>query len=125
LLVRGGLFSSGQFLGYDAVKEAAKNSGIMCDGPILHVVGASCAAFLAVTFSTPADYIMNKYMSLRDLGGGDISVLNYVREECGYRGILSFYRGWLLFIIRVGPILCVVMPTYQQFRYLLGIGYLD
>jgi len=126
LLVRGGLFSSGQFLGYDAAKDAAKRNGMMSDGPLLHFIGAIFAGLLAVTFATPADYTMNRYMTLRDMGGGkDVGVLRFIREELGNRGMLSFYRGWIPFFVRVGPIMCVTMPTYEQFRFILGIGYLD
>jgi len=126
LLVRGGLFSSGQFLGYDSAKTVAKNNGIISDGPTLHFIGAIFGALLAVTFSTPADYTMSKYMTFRDMScGRDITILRFVREEFEQRGFKSFYRGWTPFFVRVGPILCVTMPTYEQFRLLLGLGYLD
>jgi len=126
LLVRGGLFSSGQFLGYDAAKDAAKSTRVLSDGPVLHFIGGISAAFLAVTFATPADYTMNKYMTLRDLGGrADQGVLGFIRDELGNRGMLSFYRGWTPFFARVGPIMCFTMPTYEQFRLILGLGYLD
>jgi len=126
LLVRGGLFTSGQFLGYDAAKSASKNTRLLPDGPVLHFISGIFGALLAVTFATPADYTMNRYMTLRDLGGRtDVGVLGFIREEFGNRGMASFYRGWTPFFVRVGPILCVTMPTYEQFRFILGLGYLD
>ena len=60
LVTRGALLTSGQMGGYDATKTIAKRTGIIKDGPLLHVTGSIVAAFCAVTVSAPFDMIMTR-----------------------------------------------------------------
>ena len=51
LVVRGGLLSAGQWLGYDGVKTQCKARGLLPEGCILHVLASVAGGFLSATFA--------------------------------------------------------------------------
>jgi len=125
LCMRGALLTAGHLLGYDGTKDVMKNYGIVEDGPILHLLSSVSAALLASFFCIPADYTMTKYMSLRDRGFSDVSIIRLVRDERKKHGVFRFYRGLSLLTITLFPILTFNNLTYEYLRFQLGIGYMD
>ena len=83
------------------------------------------AALLMCTLSSPADVVATRYQSGPLLGHAYKSpahcALMIAREE----GFGAFYRGWTPFFLRHAPLLCVLMPLYEQLRHLLGLGYME
>jgi len=125
LIVRGATLTSGQFLGYDNAKTIATSYGVK-DGPILHIGASVAAAFCAVTFSCPADVIMTRYMSAKDLGRPYKSVMDCISQEIKANGASLLYRGWTPFFIRIAPIMTFYMPLFEQIRVkVFGLGYFN
>ena len=125
LCMRGALLTAGHLLGYDGTKDIMKGYDIMTDGPFLHFISSTSAAFLASVFCMPADYTMARFMTLQDRGSEKVSVLKLIREDHAKHGILRFYRGFSLMFMMLLPIMCFYNLTYEEMRFQLGIGYLD
>jgi len=126
LVVRGGLFSAGQTLGYDGAKTfLSQQNNYMKEGPALHVVGSVVAAFFATVLSAPADYVMTRYQSASQVGatynGPTDCFLKIVREE----GPLAFYRGWSPYFVRIVPVFLTFHPLFEQLRVLSGLNYMS
>ena len=125
LVVRGSLLSAGQQLGYDGCKTYCKKHSLLQEGPMLHVVGSICAAFLSATAATPADVLMTRYQTASQIGAHYKNVtecaLGMVRTE----GPQVFVRGWCPFFFRLAPLYCMMLPMMEQVRLLLGIGYMS
>jgi hypothetical protein len=124
-MLRGGMMSSGQFLGYDFTKTRAKSSGVMRDGPVLHVLASTVAAFLSTTFAAPFDIILTRMQSAPTLGRHYDGFFHCVRVMAKEEGALVFYRGWTVFFSRVAPVFTCLMPFYEQVRLAMGLGYLN
>ncbi|GAB5367323.1 hypothetical protein AAMO2058_001220500 [Amorphochlora amoebiformis] len=125
LMIRGGMMSSGQFLGYDFTKTQMKGHGWMKDGPMLHALASTTAAFLSTTFAAPFDIIMTRYQAAPTLGIHYKSVLHCAATMARSEGLTVFYRGWSVFFSRVAPVFTCLMPFYEQVRVVLGLGYLN
>lgn len=124
MVVRGSLLNAGHTMGYDYTKTFCQQRGWLEDGPPLHVLASVNAALLMCTLSCPADVVATRYQSGPLLGHRFTSpahcAMAIVREE----GLQAFYQGWTPFFLRHAPLLCVLMPLYEQFRYALGLGYM-
>jgi len=117
---RGALFTAGQMMGYDGFKTFAKCRG-MKDGPTLHLMAGFAASFGASLFSAPADLVTTKYMSAID--GRSLS--NCIRKVYMEEGIIGFWRGWSLSFLRLTPALLTFSIFYENFRYQMGVGYME
>jgi len=124
LMARGALLSAGAQLGYDYVKTTARRQNLMDDGPMLHLISSISSAFLAVTFCTPADFIMTKYQSAPALGIKYKSIFDCIKTVVSKNGVFGLYRGWTPLFMRIGPLFIINMPLYEQCRRLLGLSYL-
>ena len=103
-----------------------KTRGLLQDGVALHFSASVVAAFLSSTFSCPADFIMTRYQTAPVLGGtGKTGLVKYVVELVQAEGILSLYRGWTPLFARVAPVYVIYLPLYEQFRKMLGLGYMQ
>lgn len=116
---RGACFTAGQMLGYDFTKTICKTNGFIDDGTSLHVVSSIVAAFGATMLSTPADFVMSRYVS-RSSG----SLSNCVRAIYEESGIIGFWRGSGICFLRVCPVMLSYSTIYEQLRYHFGLGYL-
>lgn len=122
LVVRGSLLTAGHLGGYDSFKTFALSRGVEEGAPI-HLMASISAAFWAVTLSNPADVIMTKWASAPTLGKRYSGVVECIRTVVRDEGIGTLYRGWSVFFLRLAPLLCVMMPIYEQTRWALGLGY--
>eukprot|EP00040_Diaphanoeca_grandis_P000077 m.14293 g.14293 ORF g.14293 m.14293 type:complete len:297 (-) comp10072_c0_seq2:114-1004(-) len=125
LIVRGALMNSGNTLGYDFIKTYNKKHAIISEGPRVHVVASVVAAFLSSTFSCPADVVMTRFQTAKQMGieykGVSDCVVSILRTE----GAQGFFRGWLPLFSRVCPLYILYLPAYEQVRILLGLDYLN
>lgn len=117
---RGALFTSGQMLGYDGFKTFCKSYGLIEDGTSLHILSSIVAAFGATLLSTPADFIMSRYVTNMSLSLSNC-ILDIYREN----GILGFWRGSVICFVRVCPVMLSYSTIYEQLRYSFGLGYLS
>lgn len=78
LVVRGGLITMGQMTGYDLTKTIFKERGILKDGPVLQLMGATMAAFCATAASAPADITMTRYQTASDQGRAYKNIIHCV-----------------------------------------------
>ncbi len=121
LSARGALFTSGQMLGYDGFKTICKTNELMEDGTKLHIVSSIVAAFGATLLSTPADFVLSRYVS--STSGTTLSqCLKVMYKE---NGILGFWRGYAIGFIRVCPVMLSYSTIYEQLRHYFGLGYLS
>lgn len=116
---RGALFTAGQMLGYDGFKTICKSNELLSDGTTLHVASSIVAAFGATVLSTPADFIMARYISS---ASGSLSFC--IRTIYKENGVLGFWRGSVLCFIRVCPVMLSYSTIYEKLRHQLGLGYL-
>jgi len=125
LVFRGSLLSMGHLGGYDGFKTYALSQNLFENGesPKLHVAASVSAAFFACTLSNPADVIMTRWASAPTLGKEYLSISHMVKSIVREEGPLVLYRGWTVFFARLAPLLCVMMPLYEQTRFFLGLGY--
>eukprot|EP00924_Labyrinthula_sp_SR-Ha-C_P003564 maker-scaffold_53-snap-gene-1.5-mRNA-1 protein AED:0.17 eAED:0.20 QI:0/0/0/1/1/1/3/0/295 len=121
LMARGALLNAGQQLGYDYSKTMLLRNGIT-DGPKVHFTSSICSAFLAVTFCTPADFILTQFNRRR---GEFRSVGDCIVRVYKENGMRVFYTGWVALFIRLGPLFVINMPLYEQVRRLVGLSYLN
>lgn len=119
--LRGALFTAGQMIGYDGLKTAAKARGFE-DGPHLHLLSSVAASFGASFLSAPADLLVARYMSMSTKGDG---LLVCVKEIYDEKGIKGFWRGWSISFLRLTPVMITYSTLYEQFRYKMGLGYLN
>mmetsp|Transcript_2745 Transcript_2745/g.5776 ORF Transcript_2745/g.5776 Transcript_2745/m.5776 type:complete len:344 (-) Transcript_2745:84-1115(-) len=119
--LRGALFTAGQMIGYDGLKTAAKARGFE-DGPYLHLLSSVAASFGASFLSAPADLLVARYMSMATKGD---RLLVCVKEIYDERGIKGFWRGWSISFLRLTPVMITYSTLYEQFRYKMGLGYLN
>jgi solute carrier family 25 oxoglutarate transporter 11 len=68
LVVRGGLLSAGQWLGYDGVKTECKERGLLTDGTLLHVLASLAGGFMSATLACPPDVIMTQWTTALQQG---------------------------------------------------------
>lgn len=122
LIVRGALLNSGNQLGYDYTKTLCRKHNLLKDGPILHVLASGSAAFLAVTFCTPADFILTRFQASR---GKYKNISHCVKDIYSNNRPTVFFTGWTLLFIRLGPLFLINMPLYEQCRRMLGLSYLN
>ena len=120
-MVRGGLLTAGQLMGYDATKKVCRKHLAASDGPLLHVCAASVAALCAATFAAPADVLQTKVMA----GGGAGGVLGCAAAIRNAEGLAGFFRGWTMSFARLLPTFAVGSTIYEQCRLLLGLRYLE
>lgn len=110
--------------GYDWIKAYNREHGILSDGPKLHVVGSIVAAFLASTFSAPADVVMSRYQAAAEMGREYSSTVDCMRAMIREEGPAVFFRGWTPLFSRVAPLYILFLPAYEQVRRLLGLDYM-
>jgi dicarboxylate transporter 10 len=115
---RGALFTAGQLVGYDGCKTMARDAGYK-DNAYLHVASAVSASFWASFLSAPADLVMAKYMSSQN------SLSSSIREIYIQHGVVGFWRGWTVFLVRLTPSLLTYSTLYEQLRHNLGLGYFE
>jgi hypothetical protein len=124
LVLRGALLAAGSQLGYDGVKTVAKENGV-ADAPTLHVCASTVAAFLATTFSSPADILMTNYQTARQRGLNYNGVLHCASTMLKEHGVAVFFKGWSVQFARIAPVFAFNMPLYEQFRKLAGLTYMN
>jgi hypothetical protein len=124
LIIRGALINAGNTLGYDFIKTTNKTHSFVSEGPGLHVLASVVAALLSSTFSVPADFVMTRYQAGPQMGHHYTSVLNCASTLLRQEGPSAFFRGWTPLFVRVAPLYVCYLPVYEQFRRLLGLGYM-
>lgn len=122
LVLRGALLNSGNQLGYDYTKTICKKHNFLSDGPQLHFTASIMAAFLAVTFCTPADFVLTRFQSTQ---GKYASVRHCVKDIYLNNSPAVFFTGWTPLFIRLAPLFLINMPLYEQVRKFVGLSYLN
>ena len=121
---RGALFTAGQMLGYDGFKTFCKTRGIMEDGIRLHIASSIVAAFGSAALSTPADFILARYVSTSSSSLPSKSLMHCVKITYHQDGILGFWRGFGISFLRLCPVMLSYSMMYEQLRRHFGLGYL-
>ena len=125
LMLRGGMLSSGQTLGYDLCKSEAKKRQLLEDGPILHLCASLSSAATATIFGMPCDCVFTQYSSASSHGKEYRNVFHCAACLLREQGGLAFYRGSTAFFFRSAPIFTLYFPIYEQTRKYLGLGFLS
>eukprot|EP00729_Bicosta_minor_P007726 gene7726-35436_t len=125
LVVRGGLLSAGQWLGYDGLKTAVKERDWLEDGTQLHVLASLMGGFMSATLASPADVVMTQWTTARQQGRQHATLLALIRDIYNVGGVAGFFRGWVPFFGRVAPLFAVLLPLHERLRLQMGLGYLD
>lgn len=117
--------NAGNTLGYDFAKTFNREREVLSEGFPLHVLASVFAAFLSTTFSIPADYVMTRFQTARQLPGKTpyTSIISCVVDIARTEGLSAFFRGWVPLFTRVAPVYVCYLPLYEQFRLALGLGY--
>jgi hypothetical protein len=123
LVARGALLSAGQQLGYDGMKTECRRSGLLEEGPVLHVAASVAGALGATVFSTPADVVMTRYQAAAAAGNTN-GMLDCIATIHKQQGPLGFYRGFLPFFVRLCPVFLISLPLTEHLRKLFGLGYM-
>lgn len=121
LSARGALFTSGQMLGYDGFKTFCKDHGLMDDGAKLHIASSIVAAFGATLLSTPADFVLSRYVA----STSETTLSHCIKVIYKENGIIGFWRGYGIGFIRVCPVMLSYSTIYEQLRHYFGLGYLS
>lgn len=122
---RGSLFTAGQMLGYDGFKTICKSNELIDDGIGLHIASSIVAAFGATILSTPADFVMARYVSsIRGTSTSASSLSHCISTIYKEKGIIGFWRGSGICFIRVCPVMLTYSMIYEKLRFCLGYGYL-
>lgn len=122
---RGSLFTAGQMLGYDGFKTICKSNDLIDDGIALHVASSTVAALGATILSTPADFVMARYVSSTNgVSTPSTSLSQCIITIYKEKGIIGFWRGSGICFIRVFPVMLSYSTIYEKLRYCFGCGYL-
>lgn len=105
--------------GYDGFKTLSKAQGAD-DGPLLHIAASIVAAIGATFLSTPADFVMSRYMS----SDRSQSLSFIVKQTYQQTGVCGFWRGSSICFARVAPVILTYSAVYEQLRLHFGLGYL-
>ena len=127
LCVRGALLSAGAQLGYDGSKTLMQSRRAENEEETYatHVCASVVSAFLATSFSAPADFVMTKYQASKLTRSPDASPLRTLVRVVSTSDspFTVLFTGWTTFFVRVAPLFLISMPLYEQTRKLLGIGF--
>jgi len=121
LTIRGSLFTGGQMFGYDGFKSRCKETG-MKDGPQLQIYSSLVSAMLCTVMSTPADFVMSKYMISKRNEQRMSSVMIRIYKS---GGALAFWRGSSVNFVRITPVIMTFSIVYEQMRLFFGFTYLS
>ena len=124
LVLRGALMNAGNTLGYDFTKTHCRKRGLLDDGPVLHFLASTVAAFLSSTFSVPADVVMCRFQTGPQLGRAYSSIFDCVATMAREEGPGVFFRGWVPLFTRVAPLYVLYLPAYEQLRRAFGLDYM-
>ena len=108
-----------QKTGYDGFKTFSKARGAD-DGPLLHIAASIVAAIGATVLSTPADFVMSRYIS----SDRSQSLSFIIKETYEKVGLVGFWRGSSICFARVAPVILTYSAVYEQLRLTFGLGYL-
>eukprot|EP00039_Didymoeca_costata_P000682 m.46800 g.46800 ORF g.46800 m.46800 type:complete len:317 (-) comp10409_c0_seq1:1037-1987(-) len=125
LVIRGSMLTAGQWLGYDGLKTKAKQMQLLQDNAALHIMASVSGGFFATLFACPFDVAMTRWTTVRQSGiiyNSPMDCFIHIYRENGVRG---FFKGWVPFFSRVGPLFVVMLPLFEATRNMLGLGYLD
>lgn len=123
LVARGALFSCGANFGYDQSKRQFRRAGFE-ETIGVHAISSIGSALIAVTLATPFDMLLTKHQTTTTPSSSPLRTLKtMLQQDPG--GILSLYRGWNLFFLRVAPLFLIQLPMYEQVRKLLGMDFME
>mmetsp|Transcript_20332 Transcript_20332/g.48238 ORF Transcript_20332/g.48238 Transcript_20332/m.48238 type:complete len:308 (-) Transcript_20332:98-1021(-) len=107
---------------YEHTKHVAKSSFGLADGPWLHLGAGLVAGVVGTTVAAPADVVRTRVMQE---GKGGASMLGAAVAIARDHGVAGFFRGWLPFYLRVGPLFVLMPALVEQVRHrLFGLGYI-
>jgi len=120
VIARATLLSSSQLASYENLKVRIRGElNLEVDTPALHLGCALISGLIAQTVIQPFDTLRSFFMASNT---GSWSVLiPMIRTEGFFKWA---YRGYLPAMARQGPIMLFQLPLIEQFRILLGVGYL-
>lgn len=121
-VARATLLSGTQLATYDWLKAGVVRGGTWFGGeetPVLHLGCALVSGLVAQTVVQPLDTLRSFFMG--STAGSWDALGPIVRSEGFFRWA---YRGYLPAMARQGPIMLFQLPLIEQFRALLGVGYL-
>ncbi|XP_002741139.1 mitochondrial substrate carrier family protein ucpB-like [Saccoglossus kowalevskii] len=123
---RAAILTATQVPSYDHSKHFILNTGLMKEGPVLHIVSSVFAGFMAAVTTSPVDVIKTRIMSqqIKGIAKGEHRYRNSL--DCFIKtlqseGLFGFYKGFIPNWIRIGPHTIISFFLFEYFRKLVGI----
>lgn len=122
---RSALVSATAVSSYDHAKHTILNAGLLCEGPVLHIVASSIAGFVTNCVTSPIDMVRTRYMNQKKdhnkkplLYRGTIDcIVKTVRKE----GLFGLYKGFIPNWTRTGTHTVVTFFVFEQLRAFVGM----
>ncbi|XP_077978623.1 mitochondrial substrate carrier family protein ucpB-like [Glandiceps talaboti] len=123
---RAAILTATQIPSYDHSKHFLLNTGVMKEGPVLHVICSFFAGFMTAATTSPVDVVKTRIMSqhIKGVAKGEHKYKHsfdcfnkIIRTE----GVLGLYKGFIPNWVRIGPHTVISLFLFEQFRKLVGI----
>jgi hypothetical protein len=118
-ILRATFLSGSQLSLYETLKEFLRNKHAGKENVCIHLIASFFSGTIAQVIIMPFDVLKTQSMVRR------LSLfesLKFILQ--GEGGIFSLYRGLVPALLRQGPCILIQMPIIEQFRFLLGLGYI-
>ncbi|ESP05616.1 hypothetical protein LOTGIDRAFT_208602 [Lottia gigantea] len=119
---RAAILTATQIPAYDHTKHTLLNSGLMVEGPKLHIVSSMVAGLATALTTSPVDVVKTRIMNQHSTGGQKTytSAFDCFFKTIKTEGPLGLYKGFIPNWMRIGPHTIVTFFIFEQLRK--GIG---
>nr|XP_006824534.1 PREDICTED: mitochondrial substrate carrier family protein ucpB-like [Saccoglossus kowalevskii] len=123
---RAAILTATQVPSYDHSKHLLLNTGLMKEGPVLHVLCSVFASFMTAVTTSPVDVVKTRIMNQRIKGLIKGEYLYKNSLDCFIKtlkseGLIGLYKGFIPNWMRFGPHTVISFFLFEQFRKFAGI----
>lgn len=116
-----------QLATYDQAKEAIIATGVVGDNMGAYVIASAVSAVMATTASIPLDSAKTRVQNMRVINGVPeyTGMVDALRKTAAKDGVLSLWRGFLPYFLRLGPHTMLTFLCLEKFKeiYYKSKGY--
>ncbi|ESP05617.1 hypothetical protein LOTGIDRAFT_152473 [Lottia gigantea] len=120
---RAAILTATQIPAYDHTKHTLLNSGLMVEGPKLHIVSSMVAGLATALTTSPVDVVKTRIMNQHSTGQVKSyhSAVDCLIKTFKSEGVHGLYKGFIPNWLRLGPHTIVTFFIFEQLRHRVGI----
>lgn len=107
-----------QLATYDQAKEMILGTGVVGDNIGAHALASTCSGFIATAVSIPLDSAKTRVQNMRVINGVPeySGMLDALRKTAAKDGVLSLWRGFTPYFLRLGPHTILTFICLEQLK---------